>query len=85
LGSHDTQFIQLSKYVPMYEIDEGQKAQKFVSGLQVNLQQALSAWAIDSYKEALSQALTTERNLMRVRMTRIKEGSKGSKTRNSMS
>jgi len=49
--------------VPMYETNEGQKAQKFVVGLQVNLQQTLSAWAIDSYKEVLSLALTTKRNL----------------------
>lgn len=42
-------------------------------------------WAIDSYKEALSQSLTIERNLTRVRMIRFEEGSKGSKTGNSTS
>lgn len=74
-----------AKYVPMYEIDEGQKAQKFISGLQVKLQQALSTWAVDSYKEPLNRALIIERNLTWVRMIRTEERSKGSKTGNSSS
>ena len=63
VNQYDNRFMHLIKYMPMYETDENQKAQKFILGLQVNLQQALSGWDIDSYKEALHQALTIERNL----------------------
>ena len=48
----------------------------------MNLQQALSTWVVDSYKEALNRALITRRNLLRVRMIKTEEGSKGSKTGN---
>ena len=56
---YDTKFNQLIKCVPMYNADEWQKAQKFLSGLRIELQQALSTWTIDSYEEALNKALTT--------------------------
>ena len=73
MNQYDNRFTQLIKYVPMYETDEGQEAQKFVAGLRVNLQQVLSGWDIDSYKEALHRALTIERNLTRVRIIKSKE------------
>ncbi|XP_052201753.1 uncharacterized protein LOC127807740 [Diospyros lotus] len=66
----------------MYETDESQKAQKFVSGLQVSLQQVLSGWDVDTYKEALHLALTIERNLTRVKIIKTEEGSKGDKPGN---
>ena len=74
---YDTKFNQLIKYVPMYNADEWQKAQKFLSGLRIELQQALSTWTVDSYEEALNKALTTEKNLLRVRQIRSEEA-KGS-------
>jgi len=64
VAQYDTRFTQLIKYVPMYEIDEWKKAQKFLSRLRVDLQQTLSTWSVDSYEEALNRALTTERNLL---------------------
>ncbi|XP_052197226.1 uncharacterized protein LOC127804408 [Diospyros lotus] len=64
VAQYDTKFNQLIKYVPMYDTDEWQKAQKFMSGLRVDLLQALSTWSIESYEEALSKALTMERNLL---------------------
>lgn len=64
VAQYDTRFTQLIKYVSMYEIDEWQMVQKFLSGLRVDLQQALSTWSIESYKEALNRALMTERNLL---------------------
>jgi len=77
---YDIRFTQLIKYVPMYETDESQKAQKFVSGLQVNLQQVLSGWDVDTYKEALHRTLTIERNLTRVKVIKSEEASKGGKS-----
>jgi len=53
VSQYDNRFTQLIKYVPMYETDKSQKAQKFVSGLQVNLQEVLSGWDVDTYKEAI--------------------------------
>ena len=44
-----------------------------MSGLRVELVQALSTWSIDSYEEALSRALTTERNLLQVKQIRFEE------------
>ncbi|XP_052209193.1 uncharacterized protein LOC127812711 [Diospyros lotus] len=64
VAQYDTKFNHLIKYVPMYDTDEWQKAQKFMSGLRVDLLQALSTWSIESYEEALSKSLTTERNLL---------------------
>ena len=75
MNQYDNWFTQLIKYIPMYETDEGQKAQKFIAGLQVNLQQVLSGWDINSYKEALHRALTIERNLTWVRIIKSEEGS----------
>lgn len=48
---YDVKFTQLIRYVPMYEADEWQKAQKFVGGLKVGLQQALNSWTLDTYDE----------------------------------
>ena len=57
----------------LFRSDEWQKAQKFMSGLRVELLQALSTWSISSYEEALSRALTTERNLLQVKQIRFEE------------
>ncbi|XP_052189966.1 uncharacterized protein LOC127799782 [Diospyros lotus] len=73
VAQYDTKFNQLIKYVPMYDADEWQKAQKFMSGLRVELLQALSTWSIDSYEETLSKALITERNLLQVKLIRSGE------------
>ena len=40
---YDVKFTQLIRYVPMYETDEWKKAQKFVGGLKMELQEALSS------------------------------------------
>ncbi|XP_052198240.1 uncharacterized protein LOC127805518 [Diospyros lotus] len=82
VNQYDNRFTQLVKYMLMYQTDESQKAQKFVSGLQVSLQQVLSGWDIDTYKEAFHQALTIERNLTRVKIIKTGEESKGSKLGN---
>ncbi|XP_052207947.1 uncharacterized protein LOC127811811 [Diospyros lotus] len=76
---YDVKFTQLIRYVPMYETDERQKAQKFVSGLKVDLQQALSSCTINTYNEALDRALTTEMNLLRIGLIRSDEKKKDSK------
>ena len=60
----------------MYEVDEWQRVHKFVGGLRVELQQALSACAINSYNEALDRALTTETNLLRVGLIRLDDKKK---------
>ncbi|XP_052172213.1 uncharacterized protein LOC127788143 [Diospyros lotus] len=73
VAQYDTKFNHLIKYKPMYDTDEWQKAQKFMSGLRVDLLQALSTWSIKSYEEALSKALTTERNLLQVKQIRSGE------------
>jgi len=70
---YDVKFTQLIRYVPMYETDEWQKAQKFVGGLKMGLQQALSSWTMDTYNEALHRALITETNLLRVGLIRADE------------
>ena len=70
---YDTKFNQLIKYVPMYNADEWQKEQKFLSELRIELQQALSTWTVDSYEEALNKSLTTENNLLRVQLKRSEE------------
>ncbi|XP_052197312.1 uncharacterized protein LOC127804483 [Diospyros lotus] len=84
VNQYDNWFTQLIKYVPLYETYESQKAQKFVSRLRVSLQQVLSGWDIDTYKEALHRALTIEKNLTRVKIIKTEEGSKGSKSGNLM-
>ncbi|XP_052197261.1 uncharacterized protein LOC127804438 [Diospyros lotus] len=76
---YDVKFTQLIRYVPMYEADEWQKAQKFVGGLKVGLQQALSSWTLDTYNEALHRALSTETNLLRVSLIRSDEKKKDPK------
>ncbi|XP_052177545.1 uncharacterized protein LOC127791600 [Diospyros lotus] len=73
---YDVKFTQLIRYVPMYEADEWKKAQKFVSGLKVGLQQAISSWNLDTYNEALDRALSTETNLLRVGLIRSDEKKK---------
>jgi len=39
-----------------------------VGGIKVELQQALSSCDVDTYSEALDRALTTEMNLLHVRL-----------------
>jgi len=73
----DIKFIQLIKYVLMYDANEWQKAQKFMSRLRVELQQALSSWSANLYEEALSRALRTKKNFLKVKLIRSEE-TKGS-------
>ncbi|XP_052172162.1 uncharacterized protein LOC127788086 [Diospyros lotus] len=80
ITQYDVKFTQLIRYIPMYEADEWQKAQKFVGRLKVDLQQALSSCTISTYNEALDRALTTEMNLLHVGLIRSdtkKRDSKG--------
>lgn len=63
----------------MYEADEWKKAQKFVSGLKVGLQQTLISCAMDTYNEVLDRALTTETNLLHVGLIRSDDKKRDSK------
>ncbi|XP_052181880.1 uncharacterized protein LOC127794673 [Diospyros lotus] len=59
-------FSRLIRYMPIYEEDERVKAQKFLGGLSLKLQRALSSINTQSYSEVVLQAFTTEANLRRI-------------------
>jgi len=50
-----------------------------MGGLKVELQQALSSCVVNTYNEALDKALTTETNLLRVRLIRSDDKKRDSK------
>ncbi|XP_052179895.1 uncharacterized protein LOC127793152 [Diospyros lotus] len=59
-------FSRLIRYMPIYEDDERIKAQKFLGGLNLKIQRALSSISIQSYSEVVLQVFTTEANLSRI-------------------
>ncbi|XP_052177608.1 uncharacterized protein LOC127791670 [Diospyros lotus] len=63
------------KYMPIYEGDERIKAQKFLGGLNLRLQRALSSISTQSYAETVLQAITTEANLSRIESIQVERAS----------
>ena len=63
----------------MYKADEWQKEHKFLGRLKVELKQALSLCAVNTYNKVLDRALTTETNLLRVRLIRSDDKERDSK------
>ncbi|XP_052197239.1 uncharacterized protein LOC127804418 [Diospyros lotus] len=62
---YEDSFTRLIKYMPIYNLDEA-KAQKFLSGLKLEIQLALSSLGARTYVEVVLQALTVESNLHRM-------------------
>ncbi|XP_052197371.1 uncharacterized protein LOC127804537 [Diospyros lotus] len=67
VAQYEDAFSRLIQYMPIYEGDERIKAQKFLGGLNLKLQRALSSINTQSYSEVVLQAFTTEANLSRVK------------------
>ncbi|XP_052203113.1 uncharacterized protein LOC127808581 [Diospyros lotus] len=65
------------KYFPLNWRQE--KSWEFANLKQIEEMPALSTWSIESYEEALSKALTTERNLLQVKQIRSGETKRDSK------
>ena len=63
-------FTWLIKYMPIYNLDEEAKAQKFLGGLKLKIQLALSSLGARTYKEVVLQALIVESNLHRMETLR---------------
>ncbi|XP_052203076.1 uncharacterized protein LOC127808546 [Diospyros lotus] len=63
---YEDAFNRLIRYMPIYEGDERIKAQKFLGGLNLRLQRALSSISTQSYTEVVLQAVTTKANLSRI-------------------
>ncbi|XP_052193963.1 uncharacterized protein LOC127802285 [Diospyros lotus] len=66
VAQYEDAFSRLIRYMPIYEGDERIKAQKFLGGLNLKLQRALSSINTQSYSEVVLQAYTTEANLSRI-------------------
>ena len=62
--------FRLIKYMPIYNLDEEVKAKKFLSGLKLEIQLALSFLGARTYEEVVLQALTVESNLYRMNSLR---------------
>ena len=63
VAQYEDAFTCLIKYMPIYESDERIKAQKFLGGLKLRIQRALSTVSTRSYAEVVLQSMTTEANL----------------------
>ncbi|XP_052171608.1 uncharacterized protein LOC127787583 [Diospyros lotus] len=66
VAQYEDAFSRLIRYMPIYEGDERIKAQKFLGGLNLRLQRALSSISTQSYTKVELQAFTTEANLSRI-------------------
>ena len=66
VAQYEDAFTHLIKYMPIYESDERIKAQKFLEGLKLRIQRALSTVSTWSYAEVVLQAMTIEANLERI-------------------
>ncbi|XP_052187885.1 uncharacterized protein LOC127798391 [Diospyros lotus] len=66
VARYEDAFSRLIRYMPIYEEDERIKAQKFLGGLNLKFQRALSSINTQSYLEMVLQAFTTEANLSRI-------------------
>ena len=72
IAQYKDHFTQLIKYMPIYNLNEEAKAQKFLSGLKLEIQLALISFGVCTYAEVVLQALTMESNLHRMNALRIK-------------
>jgi len=70
VAQYEDSFSRLIKYMPVYNLDEEAKAQKFLEGLKLEIQLALSSLGARTYAEVVSQALTVESNLHRMNALR---------------
>ncbi|XP_052197408.1 uncharacterized protein LOC127804551 [Diospyros lotus] len=66
VAQYEDTFSRLIRHMLIYEEDERVKAQKFLGGLSLKLQRALSSINTQSYSEVMLQAFTTEANLSRI-------------------
>ena len=66
VDQYEDHFTRLIKYMPIYNLDEGAKAQKFLGGLKWKIQLALSSLGARTYAEVVLQALTVESNFQRM-------------------
>ena len=62
IAQYEDHFTRLIKYMPIYNLDVGAKAQKFLGGLKWKIQLALSSLGTYTYTEVVLQALTVESN-----------------------
>ncbi|XP_052172278.1 uncharacterized protein LOC127788207 [Diospyros lotus] len=62
VAQYEDHFTRLIKYMPIYNLDEEAKAQKFLGGLKWKIQLALSSLGTRTYAEVVLQALTVESN-----------------------
>ncbi|XP_052189949.1 uncharacterized protein LOC127799759 [Diospyros lotus] len=67
---YEDHFTRLIKYMPIYNLDEEAKAQKFLGGMKLEIQLALNSLGTCTYAEVVSQALIVERNLHRMNSLR---------------
>ncbi|XP_052171569.1 uncharacterized protein LOC127787550 [Diospyros lotus] len=66
VAQYEDAFNRLMRYMPIYKEDERVKAQKFLGGLSLKLQRALSSINTQSYLKVVLQAFTTKANLSRI-------------------
>ncbi|XP_052204037.1 uncharacterized protein LOC127809313 [Diospyros lotus] len=70
VAQYEDRFTRLIKYMPIYNLDEEAKAQKFLGGLKMEIQQALSFVGPRTYAEVVFQAQTVESNHERMNSLR---------------
>ena len=70
IAQYEDYFTRLIKYMPIYNLDEEAKAQKFLSRLKLEIQLALSSLGAHTYAEVVLQAMTVESNLHRMNSLR---------------
>ncbi|XP_052173738.1 uncharacterized protein LOC127789029 [Diospyros lotus] len=70
VAQYEDRFTRLIKYMPIYNLDEEAKAQKFLGGLKMEIQQALSFFGPRTYAEVVFQAQTVESNHERMNSLR---------------
>ncbi|XP_052193818.1 uncharacterized protein LOC127802157 [Diospyros lotus] len=63
VAQYEDHFTRLIKYMPIYNLDEEAKAQKFLRGLKLEIRLALRSFGERTYAEVVSQALNVESNL----------------------
>ncbi|XP_052182006.1 uncharacterized protein LOC127794794 [Diospyros lotus] len=61
---YKAKFSKLIKYVPIYTINNFEKAQKFFQGLRKEVKQVLYAWNIRTFEDVVEKAIIVERNMM---------------------
>ena len=53
VAQYEDQFTRLIKYMPIYNLDEETKAQKFLGGLKLKIELALSSLGVHTYAEVV--------------------------------